>query len=162
MHRISNRIAAALIMAAVFVGTAHAGARVNTSSGLTPAGAPLALRGYDPVAYFTEGRPVLGASKYMSVHDGAAYEFASAEHKAMFEMSPERYAPRFGGYCAYGVALGAKFDGDPTLWRIVDDRLYVNLNPEISKTWQQDIPGNIVKADGNWAKIKDKAPAELK
>ena len=70
--------------------------------------------------------------------------------------------PEYGGYCAYGVSVGAKFDGNPTLWRIVDGRLYFNLNEDIQKTWQKNVAANIDKADRNWAEISSKTPAELK
>ena len=80
----------------------------------------------------------------------------------MFEANPGRYAPQYGGYCAFGVSVGAKFDGDPTLFRVVDGKLYFNLNPEIQTKWLKDIYGNIANANGNWAKIRDKSLAELK
>ena len=87
---------------------------------------------------------------------------SSEANKEKFEKDPERYAPQYGGYCAFGVSVGAKFDGDPALFRVVDDKLYLNLNPEIQTTWGKDIPGNIAKADGNWSRIREKAPSELK
>lgn len=134
----------------------------NTSTGMTLAGAPLAIHGYDPVAYFTEGQARVGKAAFTATHGGAAYRFVSAANKAEFEKSPGRYVPQYGGYCAFGVSVGAKFDGDPTLWRIVSNKLYFNLNPDIQKKWLEDIPGNIAKADQNWARIRDKAPSELK
>ncbi len=144
------------------ISTAWAQNRVNVTTGLSEAGAPLALHGYDPVAYFTEGRARLGTAAFTAKHDGAAYRFASQAHKEMFEKNPERYVPQFGGFCAYGVAVGAKFDGDPTLFRVVNDKLYLNLNPDIQATWTKDVPGNIAKANRNWTKIREKAPSELK
>ena len=95
------------------------------------------------------------------VHGRATYRFASQEHLAAFEGYPEKYLPRYGGYCAYGVALGAKFDGDPLLWRIAGGKLYLNLNQAIQATWQRDIPGYTKKADRNWTKIANKTPQEL-
>ncbi len=135
---------------------------VNMSTGMTLVGAPLAMHGYDPVAYFTEGRARVGKAAFSSKHGNAAYRFVSKANKEKFEQNPQRYVPQYGGYCAFGVAVGAKFDGDPTLFRIVDDKLYLNLNPDIQATWEKDIAGNIVKADGNWTQIRDKAPSELK
>ena len=140
---------------------ALAGVDVNTTRGLTAAGPGLALRGYDPVAYFTEGRPVIGKAQYAAVHNEATYRFATRAHLKTFQANPEKYVPQYGGFCAYGVAVGAKFDGDPTLWRIVDGKLYLNLNPRIQKKWEKDIPGNIVKANKNWSVIKDKVPPDL-
>lgn len=135
---------------------------VNTSQGLTLAGPPLAIRGYDAVAYFTDGRPTLGSAEFSVAHDGATYRFASKANLKTFKKSPDRYAPQFGGFCAFGVSVGAKFDGDPTLWKIVDGKLYLNLNQDIQGNWLKDLDGNIRKADSNWSKIRDVAPASLK
>ena len=134
---------------------------VNVSACLTLAGGPLAIHGYDPVAYFTENRARLGQAVHSVKHGNAVYRFVSAANKSKFEANPERYLPQYGGFCAYGTALGAKFDGDPQLFTVVDGKLYFNLNPEILKKWRQDIPGYIVKADRQWRQIRDKAPAEL-
>ena len=157
---------AGLLAAAVFLPAASLPMRsayeVNTSTGMTLAGAPLAVHGYDQVAYFTEGRARAGKAAFSVKHGNAAYRFVSEANKKKFESNPERYVPQYGGYCAFGVAVGAKFDGDPTLFRVVDDKLYLNLNPAIQATWEKDIAGNIVKADGNWTQIRDKAPSELK
>ena len=79
----------------------------------------------------------------------------------MFEAAPEKYAPQYGGYCAFGLAQGYKFDGDPNVWKIVDDKLYLNLAPKVSEIWQEDVAGNITKADGKWTEVKDVSPAEL-
>jgi YHS domain-containing protein len=92
------------------------------------------IRGYDPVAYFTEGRPVPGRSDLSVEHEGGKYLFATAANRDAFKANPEKFAPRYGGYCAYGVAVGKKFDIDPSSWRIVDGKLYFNLNPVILPT----------------------------
>jgi hypothetical protein len=73
----------------------------------------------------------------------------------------EKYVPHYGGFCAYGVAVGVQFDGDPRLWKIVDGKLSLNLNPDMQKKWERDIPGHMTKADTNWSVMQDKAPAEL-
>jgi len=142
-------------------GTALAGSETNVSSGFTVKGPGLAVHGYDVVAYFTKGQPTIGRAKHSTVYKDATYRFASEEHLEAFEDDPEKYQPQYGGYCAYGVAVGAKFDGDPLLWRIVAGKLYLNLNEEIQATWKKDIPGHIKKADGNWTKIAKKTPQEL-
>lgn len=142
-------------------GAAMAGTEVNTSRGLTVSGPGLAVHGYDVVAYFTQNEPVRGRAKYSVVHDDATYRFANEEHFKAFKADPQRYVPQYGGYCAYGVAVGGKFDGDPHLWRIVDGKLYLNLNEEIQETWEDDIPGYIEKAGRIWARIADKTPEEL-
>jgi YHS domain-containing protein len=139
----------------------QAGADVNTTHGLTLAGPGLALRGYDPVAYFTAGKPVIGTATYTATYNGAAYQFATEAHLQAFKANPAQYVPQYGGFCAFGVAVGAKFDGDPELWRVEDGKLYLNLNPDIQEQWEKDIPGHIAKANTNWPAIKDKAPADL-
>lgn len=120
-----------------------------------------AAGGYDVVAYQTQSKPVRGSGDHLVTHQGETYLFASESNKKKFESNPTHYAPAFGGYCAYGVAVGKKFVGDPEIWKIVDNTLYLNLNREIQKTWKKDVPGNIAKADTTWLKIRDKAPAEL-
>jgi len=134
---------------------------VNVSTGMTLSGGPLAIHGYDPVAYHAEDRARLGQAVHSSKHGDAVYRFVSAANKRKFESDPERYLPQYGGFCAYGTALGAKFDGDPRLYTLVDGKLYFNLNPEILKKWREDISGNIAKADRQWRQIREKAPAEL-
>ncbi len=113
-----------------------------------------AIHGYDPVAYFAEGRPVEGSGEYEHEWMGADWRFASAENRDRFAADPERYAPQYGGYCAYAVAQGTTADIDPEAWKIVDDKLYLNLSKEVQGLWQQDIPGYIEKADANWPEIR--------
>ena len=117
--------------------------------------------GYDPVAYFTEGKPVKGNGYHVKEFKGVTYAFAKKANKKMFAANPEKYIPAYGGYCAYGVAVGKKFVADPEVWKVLDGRLYLNLDRKIQQTWEKDIPGYIKKADVNWTKIKDKAPADL-
>lgn len=109
-----------------------------------------AIRGYDPVAYFTVGEATEGKSKYSTKWQGAIYKFSSAENLALFKSDPERYAPQYGGYCAYAVSKGATAKTDPEAWSIVNGRLFLNFSPAIKKRWSQDIPGNIRAADRNW------------
>ena len=121
----------------------------------------IAIRGYDPVAYFTAGKPTLGDAKFSATQDGATYHFASAANRDAFLKEPAKYAPAFGGFCAMGASLEKKFDGDPGLWKIVDGKLYLNVSADAQKAWEKDVPGNISKADRNWPAIKDKAPKDL-
>ena len=125
-------------------------------------GKALALKGYDPVAYFTEGEARVGSDAHVAVHDGAAYRFVSEANRKAFEKEPGRYLPQFGGFCAYGVTVGAKFDGDPRVFAVVDGKLYLNLNPDIQAKWEEDVKGNIGKAETGWQGIRDKDPGELK
>jgi hypothetical protein len=114
----------------------------------------LALKGYDPVAYFTEGRAIEGREEFAHEFADAQWRFVNAEHRDRFAADPERYAPQYGGYCAWGISQAKFYDGDPRVWKIVGGRLYVNYNEDIEKTWEQDIPGYIQKADSNWPTLK--------
>ena len=152
---LKGALAALAISVALPAAALAAGFDVNVTT------TDLALRGYDPVSYFTDGAPTPGEIDITAEHQGATYRFASAEHKAMFEADPAKYAPQYGGYCAFGLAQGYKFDGDPQVWKIVDDKLYLNLSSKVSTIWQQDVPGNIENADAKWQMVKDADPSEL-
>ncbi|MBF7072119.1 hypothetical protein ISG33_01725 [Glaciecola sp. MH2013] len=115
----------------------------------------LAIKGYDPVAYFTMSKPVLGSANHTATHLGATYQFSSAAHKALFEGNPEKYAPQYGGYCAFGVSKEYKFDIDPQAWAVVDNKLYLNLNPKVQSRWLEQQDELIVEADSIWNTIKD-------
>mgnify|MGYP006066770147 CR=1 FL=1 len=121
----------------------------------------VAAGGYDVVAYYSQGKPVRGSGDYVATFGDATYLFASKSNRDQFQKNPSQYVPAYGGYCAYGVAVGKKLVGDPEIWKIVDEVLYLNLNKNIQNTWNEDIPGNIVKADDNWPRIRSKSPAEL-
>ncbi|MGL4281219.1 MAG: YHS domain-containing (seleno)protein [Albidovulum sp.] len=121
----------------------------------------LALRGYDPVSYFAEGGPVPGAFDITAEYEGATYRFASQEHADMFKADPAKYLPQFGGYCAFGAAMGKKFDGDPTVWKVVDGKLYLNLAKPVQAKWDADQAGLISQAAMKWDGIKDTPAAEL-
>ena len=109
-----------------------------------------ALRGTDPVAYFTDGRPVEGSRRFTHEWQGATWRFASAQNRDSFAADPERYAPQYGGYCAWAVSQGYTASTDPEAWRIVDGKLYLNYSKSVQRRWEKDIPGNIAKADRNW------------
>ncbi len=141
-------------------GSAYAVDEQNTSRGATLAGPGLAAHGYDVVSFFG-GQPVIGTDKFALAHNGATYRFANQSNLDTFKTDPGKYEPAFGGYCAYGAALNKKFDGDPRFWKVVNGRLYLNLNSDIQTKWSEDIPGNIKKAEGNWANIKSVAVDKL-
>lgn len=126
---------------------------VNVSKGGTLAGPGLAAHGFDAVAYFTDGKAEVGSDSYAVAHAGGTYRFTSKAHLDQFKSDPDKYVPAYGGFCAYGAALGKKFDGDPRYWKIVGGKLYLNLNGDIQAEWSKDIPGNIARADKNWARI---------
>lgn len=113
-----------------------------------------AIKGTDPVAYFTEGKPVEGDSDYEHEWNGATWRFASAENRALFVANPEKYAPQYGGYCAWAVASGYTASTDPEAWKIVDGKLYLNYSKSVQSKWAKDIPGNIIKGDANWPGIE--------
>ncbi len=115
-----------------------------------------AIRGYDPVAYFTEQRPVKGSTQLVSRYNGADWHFSSQENKALFDKNPEQYSPQYGGYCAYGLANGFVVSSDPAAFSLIDDKLYLNYSQGVRKTWLKDVPGNIEDGDENWIKKKEK------
>ncbi len=159
-----RRSALAMTLATVLLLGARAALaedEVNATNGITAAGAPLALHGYDPVAYFTQGAPTPGNADHVAVHEGAAYYFASAENQKAFERDPARFSPAFGGFCAYGVSVGKKFDGDPRYWTVHEDRLYLNLNAEIARKFAADVPGSVAGAQKQWRKIRHAAIGDL-
>ena len=121
----------------------------------------LAIEGYDPVAYFTEAKPVQGSSQFTAEHLGATYYFSSAQHQSLFQGEPNKYAPQYGGYCAFGVSKEYKFDIDPEAWAIVDDKLYLNLNKKVQARWVPNKDELIVDADTIWTQIVDKPVTEL-
>ena len=112
-----------------------------------------AIRGTDPVAYFTQGSPVAGKAEFTHEWSGATWLFATAENRDLFAASPEQYAPQYGGFCAWAVSQGNTAPIDPQAWTIVNGKLYLNFSKGIQRRWEQDIPGNIAKANSNWPSI---------
>ncbi|WP_338845901.1 YHS domain-containing (seleno)protein [Massilia sp. W12] len=113
-----------------------------------------AIRGYDPVAYFTEKKAHKGKPELRHVWQGATWHFASQSNLDAFKAQPEKYAPQYGGYCAYGVAQGYAPEIDPQAFKVVDGKLYLNLSQRVLKRWQKDIPGYVQAADKNWPELK--------
>lgn len=113
----------------------------------------VAIDGYDPVAYFTDGKPVKGSKDHEFDWQGATWRFASAEHRDLFAADPEKYAPQYGGYCAYAVANDSLAGIDPEAWTIHEGKLYLNYSAKIRQQWSEDIPGYIAKADANWPAV---------
>lgn len=110
----------------------------------------LAIRGTDPVAYFTEGAPVAGTPEHALMWNGTTWQFASAENMEAFMGDPEAYAPQYGGYCAFAMASGYIASTVPEAWTIHEGKLYLNYSTSVRSRWEQDIPGNVMKADENW------------
>lgn len=119
------------------------------------------LAGHDAVAYHTEGKAIVGKAQYTVSHNNAIYRFSSSANRDKFRANPEKYAPAYGGYCAYGLSLGKKFSVDGKAFEVVNGILYVNKNLAVYKTWRKDIPGNIKKADAKWPQVKNTDPAKL-
>ena len=117
----------------------------------------VALRGYDPVAYFVSSEPQKGQAQYSYEYKGSKFYFASDANKRAFVAMPEKYAPQFGGYCAFGTAQGYKVSTQPDAFAIVEDKLYLNYDKKVQGIWRQDVPGNIAKAEKNWPEVS-KAP----
>jgi YHS domain-containing protein len=113
----------------------------------------VALEGFDPVAYFEVGKPMKGSSAHTATHDGATYHFASKAHLDLFQADPAKYVPAYGGYCAYGMRYGHTSRVDPYAWRIVDGKLYLQLNHGTQAVWLTRVKENIEIADGVWKRL---------
>ncbi|MEO0389573.1 MAG: YHS domain-containing (seleno)protein [Pseudomonadota bacterium] len=154
-----TRLIAATATAIALASAAFAGDQYIDETGF-------AVSGYDVVAYFdldqnpvgqAQPAPVAGNAGITAEHNGATFAFASEENRARFLADPEAFAPQYDGHCAYGVAKGGKVPGNPTLWRIIDDKLYLNINTAVVGFWEEDIPGNLTLSEGNWPGLEDDA-----
>ena len=146
IHSKAARAAAVLLSTvAAFSGQVDA---VNTD------GNGIALKGYDVVAYFQQSRPVKGSSQFSYHWMDANWQFSSAQNRDLFASDPQRYAPQYGGYCAYAVSHGHTASVNPEAWRIVDGKLYLNHDKLVHKLWERDAPGHIRKADKNWPDLR--------
>jgi len=140
-------------------GSAIAGPQYTDETGF-------AVSGYDVVAYFdlpqtSIGTPqtaaVPGDSNITATYNGAKFAFSTEANRDLFEANPAKYAPQFDGHCAYGVSKGGKVPANPNLWRIVDDKLYLNITKNVVGFWEENIPGNITLAGDNWGSLEPKA-----
>ena len=122
----------------------------------------VAIGGYDAVSYFTEDAPVKGSSEYTAVYQNTIYQFSSKKNRKLFKADPAKYAPQFGGFCAYGVTKHRKFDADPEAYKIVDGKLYLNLNKSVQKRWLKDEAENISEGSEIWGEIVSLTDDELK
>ena len=148
--RLARLFISSVLLILATIGQVSAAERINTleKHGLfsyEPSG--IAIRGYDTVAYFTEGRPMEGSDEFTTDWQGATWKFASQEHLDLFKADPQKYAPQYGGYCAYGVAQESLVKIEPDQWTIYDDKLYLNYNAKLNNEWKKDIPGYIAAAD---------------
>ncbi len=113
----------------------------------------VAIRGYDPVAYFNESKAVEGQALFAHRWKGAIWHFSTAGNRDLFAKNPARYAPQYGGYCAFGVSRGYAVAVDPNAWTIASGKLYLNYNQDVQKSWTKDIRAFVEKADANWPRI---------
>jgi len=116
----------------------------------------LAVSGYDPVAYFQEGKPVTGSDRFTVTWNGTTWRFASAANRDKFPADPDKFAPQYGGYCAWAVSQGYTASSDPEACHVTNGKLYLNYSKSLQSQWQQDIPGNIKKGDANWPEVLEK------
>lgn len=125
-----------------------------------------AVSGYDVVAYFDLDQAPVGQAQPAGVpgkknitaeFNGATFAFSTEENRERFLADPAAYVPQYDGHCAYGVSKGGKVPGNPNLWRIVDDKLYLNITPNVVSFWEEDIPGNLTLAENNWVSIEGDA-----
>ncbi|HEX4486809.1 MAG TPA: YHS domain-containing (seleno)protein [Terriglobales bacterium] len=114
------------------------------------------IQGYDPVAFFSDGRPVKGYAQFQSQYHGAKYYFASSEHKAAFDKEPAKYEPQFGGYCAYGVSHGSRAPVKVEASQIVNGRLLMQYDLDVKDSFNKDTQGSLKKADQNWPGLVEK------
>jgi len=116
----------------------------------------IAVKGYDVVAYFNDHMPVEGSSKYSYQWQNVVWQFKNQSNLDAFKNNPEKYAPQFGGYCAYGVSENHKSPTDPAAFTIVNDKLYLNYNLKVKELWIKDTTERIQKGETNWKTLKDK------
>lgn len=156
INRLSTTVFGLMLgMALVYASTANAGHNTETDSN------DVILAGHDAVAYFTQGKPVAGSPDYTAVYEGAIYQFSSKKNRDTFREDPARYAPAYGGFCAYGMTFGKKFEIDGKAFEIVGGKLFVNKNLDVYKAWAKDVPKHIVEANTQWPGVEHTPASEL-
>ena len=157
MHRrsfLTLAAAGALTAAAAETSLAFFHNKKATGAVFTGSTPGVAIHGYDPVAYFTQGKPVKGSDAFTHDWNGVAWRFANAQNRDAFAAEPARYAPQYGGYCAYAVSKGYTAKIEPDAWSVVDGKLYLNFDRNVRAIWNKDQPGYIEKANANWPGIE--------
>ena len=160
MNKIA-KIASTFIFGLTLAAPVLAADEYNVSTGITTAGVPLGMHGVDPVALTTIHDAAEGSANHTVVVDGVAYYFESKRTAEIFEDAPERYLPQFGGFCAFAIALGKKFDGDPRYADIVDGKLYLFVNEEIFAQYKKDSHKILRKAKKVWPSIQHERIEDL-
>ena len=126
------------------------GAQARSAEVYTGIFSTLAVGGYDTVAYFKQGKPVVGKAEFSTEYKGVTWRFASKENLDAFRATPAAFAPQYGGYCSWAIAQNYTASGDPLVWKIVDGKLYLNYDRDVQAKWEKDIPGFIASANRNW------------
>jgi YHS domain len=142
-------LAFAALLPAVFAAAPAFAGKAEIFTGLVDG---VAAGGYDTVSYFT-GKPVEGSKEFSTKWKDSEWRFASAANRDAFTASPEKYAPQYGGYCAFALSKGALAKGEPTAWTVNEGKLYLNYSEAVRENWRSDIPGNVTAANGNWPKV---------
>jgi YHS domain-containing protein len=157
LKRRSVLVFAALLLAVTVAPAALAVPPVNTlKAGFFGGQGSTAILGYDPVAYFTDGKPVKGQDNYATDWMGATWKFASQAHLDLFKVAPEKYAPQYGGYCAYGVSQDHLVSIEPDKFKVLDGKLYLNYDADVQATWLKDPAGYIRQADAKFQALLKK------
>ncbi len=155
---LTKKLAAVVLMSFSLAGAAMAAQAINTfgpggSFFSSPKQTGIAIRGYDTVAYFTDSKPVKGSEKFSTEWMGAKWQFASQDHLDKFKAEPEKYAPQYGGYCAYGIAKDNVVKIEPDQFTVVNGKLYLNYDADINKKWRKDKLGYIKQADAKFSTV---------
>ncbi len=145
----------ALAMSAAISTSAFAADEYNVGNGLTLNGNPLGMHGVDPVSMFQQSAPATGDAVFTSTYDGVDYYFSSAAAQANFDAAPEKYLPQFGGFCAFGVFVGKKLDGDVRYADIVEGKLYLFVNATILEKYREDPQAVIAGANAKWPELEN-------
>ena len=138
------------VLAIVFVSTTSAKTLLNVDK------SGVGIKGYDPVAYFTDNKAIKGSAQFQSDSNGVTYHFVSTQNKAAFDANPAKYEPQFGGFCAWAVSQGYTAPIDPKAFQVVNGRLLLQYSLSVRKQFSQDTEGNLRKADANWPAIVEK------
>jgi YHS domain-containing protein len=153
MNRIVSKAAQSLAGVLILATTVSAVLAVNLANPINKDRSSVALKGHDPVAYFTMGKPAKGSAEFSHQWMGATWHFTSSASRDQFITNPEQYAPQFGGYCSWAVSRGYTADVDPQAWKVVDGKLYLNYSKGVQQKWEGDVKGNIEKAVQNWPQL---------
>ncbi len=145
--------AATLASASIIASAPAAAQKAEVFTGIVKG---VAVGGYDPVSYFTAGKPISGNQDITLEHKGAVWRFSSEQNRDAFEADPAKYAPQYGGYCAWAVSQGYTAKGDPNAWAVVNGRLYLNYDKKVQATWNRNAADNVSKADQKWPTVLKK------